>query len=159
MTFKLLPPGARKGNRHWLVRGAIAGRRYEVSTGAIEEDRAREFANEFEAALTEDMRRQSREAVLASMGRPGASGTAGFVYFVGADNGLVKIGYSVDPISRIAAMQTGSGPALQLIGALPGTYEDERNLQLRFSEYLIRGEWFARRGALAEFIAGMFGDV
>ena len=36
MALRLLPPGTRKGNRHWLLRGSHDGRRIEISTGTAE---------------------------------------------------------------------------------------------------------------------------
>jgi hypothetical protein len=32
MTLALVAPGARKGNKFWLIRGYYDGRRHEVST-------------------------------------------------------------------------------------------------------------------------------
>jgi integrase len=51
MPLKLIPPGQRKGNRFWLVRGSIAGKVYESSTGTVDEKASRRFAREFEAKI------------------------------------------------------------------------------------------------------------
>lgn len=51
--LKLIPPGKRKGSRHWIVRGRFLGEDIEASTGAIEEVDALRFKNELERKLLE----------------------------------------------------------------------------------------------------------
>lgn len=54
-TLKLIPPGTRKGNPYYLVRGTFDGRRYEVSTRT----RDREAARAFKACFALTVLRQS----------------------------------------------------------------------------------------------------
>ncbi len=54
--------------------------------------------------------------------------------------GLVKIGTSVDPDSRIAALQTGSAGQLVLLGAVR---QAEKALHFKYRRYRRHGEWFA----------------
>lgn len=65
------------------------------------------------------------------------------VYFIqeGA-HGPIKIGFSVDPRARLAALQTCNPRELRLIGLRPGSKEDERALHDRFAAQRVRGEWF-----------------
>jgi integrase len=53
MPFKLIPPGTRKGNPYWLIRGTnpVNGRDLEVSTKARDKAAARRFATELEHKL------------------------------------------------------------------------------------------------------------
>lgn len=44
--LQLIPPGTRKGNTFWLVRGTVGGRRIEVSSQTRDETAARRFADE-----------------------------------------------------------------------------------------------------------------
>lgn len=53
MPFTLFPPGTRKGNRFFVVRGKIDGRDVEVSTKTRDETAARIFALEFERRCLE----------------------------------------------------------------------------------------------------------
>jgi integrase len=54
MPLKLIPPGTRKGNRFYLVRGQIAGQRVEVSTATTDKAAAQRFALALELRLRED---------------------------------------------------------------------------------------------------------
>lgn len=51
MPLKLIPPGKRKGNRFYLVRGSVDGRRYEVSTQATDKGDALRFKAALEARI------------------------------------------------------------------------------------------------------------
>jgi integrase len=49
--YTLLPPGSRKGNTTWIIRGTLGGRRREVDTKARHEAAARRFAEDLERSL------------------------------------------------------------------------------------------------------------
>ncbi|BBK44162.1 hypothetical protein STVA_41820 [Allostella vacuolata] len=51
MPLSLIPPGERKGNTWWLVRGQVNGRRVEVSTRTRDKAAAQRFAVALEARL------------------------------------------------------------------------------------------------------------
>jgi integrase len=54
MPLKLIPPGARRGNPFYLVRGSIGGREFEVSAKTANEAAARKFARDFIQAIAEN---------------------------------------------------------------------------------------------------------
>lgn len=54
MPLKLIPPGRRRGNPFYLLRGSVGGRELEVSTKTTNEAAARKFARDFARALAEN---------------------------------------------------------------------------------------------------------
>lgn len=70
---------------------------------------------------------------------------AGCIYFIQAERSKkIKIGYTeVDPLTRLATLQTGSSEKLSLLGSFPGTPKDERDSQLELHEDRLEGEWFS----------------
>jgi hypothetical protein len=71
--------------------------------------------------------------------------TIGYVYLACDDTGLVKIGVSVNPLQRLAAIETTSGRAItrRYISHMHEGYrETERALHETFKEYRFVGEWF-----------------
>jgi len=75
-----------------------------------------------------------------------------FVYFIESDNGMVKIGSSVDPETRLRALQTGSPCVLRLLFVEPGGSARERELHARFDACRRHGEWFEPDEALKEYM-------
>ncbi|NNM75029.1 GIY-YIG nuclease family protein [Enterovirga aerilata] len=67
---------------------------------------------------------------------------SGRVYFIQDSHGRLKIGYSQDPAGRLRALQTAHGAELSLLGSVPGTISAERDLQKRFADLKLTGEWF-----------------
>jgi hypothetical protein len=52
-TLNVLPPGSRRDNRFWIVRGTLAdGRRIEASSNTAERDAAERFARSLAAGHT-----------------------------------------------------------------------------------------------------------
>lgn len=65
------------------------------------------------------------------------------ICFIWADEvDLVKIGYSSNPWSRIAQLQTSTPFSLRLGVTAPGTRITESRLHQRFRVHHIRREWF-----------------
>lgn len=80
--------------------------------------------------------------------------SAKFVYFirpVGMD-GPIKIGCSHQPEGRLATFSPWSPYALELIGKVPGTLEDERFLHHCFADTHSHREWFHSSPKLREAI-------
>lgn len=70
--------------------------------------------------------------------------TSGFVYFVRAETGQTKIGWTRDPHIRLGQLQIGSPVDLTLVGLIAAKSAwDERSMHARFAHSWIRGEWFA----------------
>lgn len=71
---------------------------------------------------------------------------------------VVKIGYSADPIRRLAGLQTSSPDRLSLLGVCPGDREDEAALHQQLAHLHKRGEWFRDtaelRAAVKELCTG-----
>lgn len=80
---------------------------------------------------------------------------SGFIYSIGDGSGLVKIGWSVDPIKRLAFLKTSSPLDLKLVGIIPGTREQEREIHTLLRPWRVRREWFRYAGAVAEFVKRM----
>ena len=80
------------------------------------------------------------------------SSKGGYVYFVGASRGDIKIGYSKNPWARVRDMQTSNNKELRLLGSFRGTRADETKLHQQFSDINVRGEWFKRTPELLDFI-------
>lgn len=66
----------------------------------------------------------------------------GFIYFVRAENGLIKIGWAKNPKRRFSSLCSGSPVALELLAFRPGSLDDEAARHARFAADRVRGEWF-----------------
>lgn len=75
-----------------------------------------------------------------------------FVYLIEAQNGLVKIGSSICPTSRLLATRTHSPVLVRLIAMWPGNRADEYELHARFEEYRSHSEWFKIEGEIIKFV-------
>lgn len=69
---------------------------------------------------------------------------SGFVYFLRVAHRCsgVKIGYSKNPIKRTKYLESEIGIPLRLMGQVPGTFRDEKNLHKLFKDHRLHGEWF-----------------
>lgn len=66
------------------------------------------------------------------------------MYFIQAvGGGPIKIGMSVDPGDRLAALQAGSPVTLRIIGIADGGQPQEVALHRRLAKHRLHGEWFA----------------
>ncbi len=67
-----------------------------------------------------------------------------FVYFVGGDDGPIKIGYSTNVKNRLAKIQNGCPFRVRVLATVRGSQSDEMVYHLRFAADRLHGEWFAR---------------
>src|SRR4051794_40462184 len=75
------------------------------------------------------------------------------IYFIQAETGLIKIGFTDgNPAKRLAQLQVGSPVSLKLLKTTPGSAYDEAALHWRFREGRSHGEWFQPTPQLLEFI-------
>lgn len=79
---------------------------------------------------------------------------SGFIYVIQGDPETpLKVGYAVDPVKRLATLQTGSYQDLRVLAVFPGDLEAEHACHRRLKPALVRGEWFM--GEVAdEFVKG-----
>ena len=68
----------------------------------------------------------------------------GYVYFIGTEHGPIKIGWSANPRSRLAALQIHQAEPLILFCATPGSLQEEACLHELFKADRMMGEWFRR---------------
>ena len=76
----------------------------------------------------------------------------GFVYVLEAENGLVKIGYSVTPEKRERISQTHSPVRVRMIAFWKADQDEEFDLHRRFEDYREHGEWFRYVGEIAAWV-------
>jgi len=75
------------------------------------------------------------------------------VYFIQAESGPIKIGFTTDVRGRMAALQTATAEELTLVGIMPGDEQEEAALHARFGSSRIRGEWFRPDEEIRAFIS------
>jgi hypothetical protein len=67
------------------------------------------------------------------------------VYFVGGDDGPVKIGWTQQPIKeRLKCIQNGSPVKLRVLAITPGRRIQEKFYHREFAQFRLHGEWFER---------------
>jgi len=65
-------------------------------------------------------------------------------YFIGSELGPIKIGCALDPVTRLASVQTGNPIKLAILATSSGGYGRERAYHRQFAAHRLHGEWFAR---------------
>ncbi len=66
------------------------------------------------------------------------------VYFIGSDDGPIKIGLSADPRARLVGLQTSNHGKLSIMAISEGGPILEREYHERFASHRLNGEWFER---------------
>ncbi len=81
---------------------------------------------------------------------------SGSIYCIGERPGAaVKVGYAVDPQTRLVLLQCGNPAQLEILGVISGDRALEATLHSRFATLRIRGEWFMDCGqAITRFFDG-----
>jgi hypothetical protein len=74
------------------------------------------------------------------------------VYFIQAERGEIKIGYSSRPYDRLRALQTNTISELRMLKVIEGAQSLEKELHERFKQHRVRGEWFNPHKELLAFI-------
>ena len=139
------PPGSRRNNRHYIVRGRINRREREIRTTADNLVSADAHWRNFKASLTGE-----RVNSLHS-GPPRLDGPPR-VYFIAVGDEAIKIGVSQNVEARMASLQTGNYEKLRLIGSIPGDVTTEKKFHRVFAKYHVHGEWFKAAPPLLQFI-------
>lgn len=69
---------------------------------------------------------------------------SGFVYLIVSSSGFYKVGFTKnDPLRRVSMLRTGTSDELELVGVIPGTMDDERELHRLLAPWRVTREWFA----------------
>ena len=77
----------------------------------------------------------------------------GFVYFIQAADGPIKIGFSVEPTIRFVALQSSHATKLTMLGAIHGTQVTEKTIHSELNNARIRGEWFRPTAEVLRYVA------
>jgi len=72
------------------------------------------------------------------------SDTRGKCYFIGGEQGAIKIGFSIDPPSRLKAIQAHSPIVVGILAIRDGGEARETAYHSQFAEHRLHGEWFER---------------
>ncbi len=81
--------------------------------------------------------------------------TKGFLYFIEAEGtDLAKIGFSIDPISRLYSLQAANASVLVLRGTVNATAGAEKALHALHRTHRVRGEWYP-----IEYAMGIYDDL
>jgi hypothetical protein len=81
------------------------------------------------------------------------------VYFIGATDGPIKIGMAVDPLARMASLQTSHATRLCLYATTTGGRKQEAAYHRRFARHRLHGEWFDRHADIIAEIAELNRDA
>lgn len=76
----------------------------------------------------------------------------GFVYAIAAGNGLVKIGWSADPMRRLVKIRSDCPAVATLLGVVPATRKQESELHALLRPWKRNGEWFERSHVVQAFL-------
>lgn len=77
----------------------------------------------------------------------------GYIYFIlDRSKNAVKIGFSIDPTSRLAAIQSSNPAPLVLVATIEGNMRREKLYHDLFAAYRLNGEWFTLSTELRSFI-------
>lgn len=75
------------------------------------------------------------------------------VYFAQRDDGLIKIGYTSNPIEmRMGQLRCESKMPVTLLGTINGNRRDERLAHTRFAAHRVRSELFSPDRDILDFI-------
>lgn len=115
-------------------------------------EQAAKQRNEIAKAALVETNRETIDKLLSAR-KSKRKAPKGFVYFVqGQCGGAIKIGYSVNPESRLKALQTGYPDTLVMLLMIPGDESIERNIHKEFEDCRLSGEWFKPVPVLIERI-------
>ena len=79
-------------------------------------------------------------------------------YFIGASEGPVKIGFSIDPPSRLRSLQYSSPVRLSILAMARGGPKRESAYHRQFQDIRLYGEWFERTPSLQAEIDRLNGE-
>lgn len=83
---------------------------------------------------------------------------SGFIYFIQCGE-RVKIGWSRDPRRRLVKIQSDNGTPCVLLGAVPGTLDQEAEAHDLLRPWRVSGEWFDGNAAPVREVCRFFGGL
>ena len=75
--------------------------------------------------------------------------------FRAGSRGPVKIGFSTNPVKRVASLKTSCPAGVKPLGVMEGTLADEAALFRRLAEHRLHGEWFKPHREVLEVVKNM----
>lgn len=76
------------------------------------------------------------------------------IYFIEAVGmGLIKIGYTIDPVKRFCSMLTSSPAPLSLLGSICGGPQREGAIHAQLEPFRMHGEWFQKAPEVMALVA------
>lgn len=138
-----------RGRRIFACRFTVDGRRYTLSTGETDEQKAMLVATRLfhETAATGGRATPARRLRRVIQPWP----LLGGIYFARVGE-HVKIGVATSIRNRLATLQTSSPQPIELVGVMPGTQKDETRLHKQWAAAHVSGEWFLLTPDLVTFI-------
>jgi hypothetical protein len=74
------------------------------------------------------------------------------IYFISADDDLIKIGYTTNISARLRSLRTAHPKELRILLVIPGSRDDEQELHRRFAAFRVGREWFNRCKPISDYI-------
>ncbi len=75
-----------------------------------------------------------------------------WIYFVGYDGRMIKIGTAQLPKKRFFAIKGASPVPVELLGVMPGNQSEERKLHKRWAAHRVHNEWFSATPEIVGFV-------
>ncbi|MBB4042059.1 hypothetical protein GGR34_003744 [Microvirga flocculans] len=141
-----------RGNGFWQPTARMKALGFHNVPCGPDGPEARKVAEEWNDRWQEERSGGQAAAKLRMMQQePNHSRRGGYVYFFQVGN-RIKIGFSKDPIHRLADLKTGFSALPSLIAAVPGTKADETKLHAQLRAYRQAGEWFVAAAPVKRII-------
>lgn len=80
---------------------------------------------------------------------PGGLRGEGSLYFIGSEDGPIKVGWTKEVPRRLREISTANWLPISVYGTIVGTSELEALAHDQLAEHCVRGEWFERDAALS----------
>lgn len=77
----------------------------------------------------------------------------GYVYAIENQDGLVKLGWSKDPLRRLVKINSDTSSRCKLVGFVRGTREQEAELHRICADECVHGEWYRRGRLVSAFLS------
>lgn len=82
------------------------------------------------------------------------------IYFIqNQTSRAIKIGFSSNPVARLAQLQTGCADRLEMLGCIAGDVHRERSLHARLARHRLGGEWFLGNEEVVRFVHDTLADA